>query len=407
MTDQYYIQYHNADQLGRYPSSSASFSINIDSVTLNDSIKFDSWFYTKKKAIEKSIGCNCFMIVGKTEEAVKKYFLWSYCKLEEYEVDDNGYYVVSGTGFNLTNPIFLNGVENFNDFKIFCGNFGLGFQNISNHSFCKTLVTLMPESKLKAIENLKHGEYVRPTTEQYQDVIARILSPQQIEILQVLHGFPNSSATTEQLTEALQYKAQIQTNSAIGRIGKAFYKNTGIEPPPSAYTEGSFAYFYFVGEYRDAIGWVMWGELKQALENLHLVKSSSSLVELPTELNGEGEFLYAEGKTIKVFVNRYERNQQARFKCILHYGATCQGCGFDFEKMYGSVATGFIQVHHIIPLSEIGKSYNVDPVKDLIPLCANCHSVVHLVKPAMTIDELKKLINTKCSDNLSLTDNNI
>jgi predicted HNH restriction endonuclease len=75
--------------------------------------------------------------------------------------------------------------------------------------------------------------------------------------------------------------------------------------------------------------------------------------------------------------------------------------------MYGSVATGFIQVHHIIPLSEIGKSYNVDPVKDLIPLCANCHSVVHLVKPAMTIDELKKLINTKCSDNLSLTDNNI
>ena len=102
---------------------------------------------------------------------------------------------------------------------------------------------------------------------------------------------------------------------------------------------------------------------------------------------------YEEGKITEVFVNRYERDKKARLECIKYYGAICQGCGFDFEKKYGEIARGFIHVHHIVSLASIASNHKVDPILDLIPLCANCHSVVHLSKPSLTIDELKNRIN--------------
>ena len=62
----------------------------------------------------------------------------------------------------------------------------------------------------------------------------------------------------------------------------------------------------------------------------------------------------------------------ARRKCLEHYGFTCAVCDFDFAGVYGAIAKKFIHVHHKIPLSEIGKEYVVDPIKDLIPVCPNC-----------------------------------
>ena len=101
---------------------------------------------------------------------------------------------------------------------------------------------------------------------------------------------------------------------------------------------------------------------------------------------------YAEGKTKKVIVNSYERNQIARKKCIEHFGVICRVCSFDFEKKYGEIGKNFIHVHHKIDISTIGNEYSVDPINDLIPVCPNCHSMLHKKKPAYTIDELKQMI---------------
>jgi 5-methylcytosine-specific restriction protein A len=102
---------------------------------------------------------------------------------------------------------------------------------------------------------------------------------------------------------------------------------------------------------------------------------------------------YVEGATKLIYVNYYERNPQARKKCIEHYGMKCVACGFDFESVYGEAGKGFIHVHHVVPLSEVGSSYVVDPVEDLRPLCANCHAVVHRTVPALTISELLATLN--------------
>lgn len=66
----------------------------------------------------------------------------------------------------------------------------------------------------------------------------------------------------------------------------------------------------------------------------------------------------------------------------------------DFKKTYGELGNGFIHVHHIVPLSNIGKDYQVDYEKDLIPVCPNCHAMLHkgLKGKVLTIDELKEII---------------
>ncbi|MEH0868059.1 HNH endonuclease [Phytobacter diazotrophicus] len=67
-------------------------------------------------------------------------------------------------------------------------------------------------------------------------------------------------------------------------------------------------------------------------------------------------------------------------------------CGFNFEKFYGEHGKGFIHVHHIKPIHTLGDNYNVDPISDLIPLCPNCHSMIHRGSKVLTLDTLKEII---------------
>ncbi len=101
-----------------------------------------------------------------------------------------------------------------------------------------------------------------------------------------------------------------------------------------------------------------------------------------------------EGRKVSIFVNRYERDSKNRFACIRIHGAICIVCGFDFTKKYGDIGNGFIHVHHLKPLSEVGREHKIDPRVDLLPVCPNCHEMLHMRTPPFTIDELKELIVT-------------
>ncbi len=117
---------------------------------------------------------------------------------------------------------------------------------------------------------------------------------------------------------------------------------------------------------------------------------SQEVVYLPNEVQ-EGA-RYPEGATRRVTVNAYERNPEARRRCIEHHGTICCVCKTDLGQVYGTVADGRIHVHHLRPLSQIGKSYTVDAIKDLKPVCPNCHMVIHLRDPPYSIDEVRNLI---------------
>lgn len=98
--------------------------------------------------------------------------------------------------------------------------------------------------------------------------------------------------------------------------------------------------------------------------------------------------LYAEGKSKTVTSKTYDRSPHARQACIEHYGYTCCVCGFNFEKVYGALGENYIEVHHLKPVADIGKEYLIDPIKDLRPVCANCHRMLHKQRPPLAVEEL-------------------
>lgn len=106
---------------------------------------------------------------------------------------------------------------------------------------------------------------------------------------------------------------------------------------------------------------------------------------------------FTEGTVRQVTINAYERDSKARAACITRYGAICQVCEFNFEAIYGAIGKGFIHVHHIVDIATVGESYQVDPINDLLPVCPNCHAMLHTKTPAMSIEKLKQIIDSNNS----------
>lgn len=120
-----------------------------------------------------------------------------------------------------------------------------------------------------------------------------------------------------------------------------------------------------------------------------LIRGPSNVV-IPEEI--EDSKPHFEGAVKTITVNSYERNRKARAKCIEHHGWACGVCGYDLAELYGKLGEGVIHVHHLRDLATLGKEYEVDPIKDLRPVCPNCHAILHTTSPAMSIKKLRKII---------------
>lgn len=107
----------------------------------------------------------------------------------------------------------------------------------------------------------------------------------------------------------------------------------------------------------------------------------------------ESVYVDVEGKKQLVYSYKYERNSRLRAEALKIHGCSCYACGFNFYKKYGDIGKDFIEIHHIKPLSETSGEVLINPKFDLIPLCANCHRMIHRKKRPVTVEDLKKLIN--------------
>ena len=138
-------------------------------------------------------------------------------------------------------------------------------------------------------------------------------------------------------------------------------------------------------------------ELEEARRRLSRLPESA----FPTKLQSQepttlGEVTdketYREAAVERVAVNRYERDPRARAACIREHGLRCKVCDFDFEERYGKPGKGFIHVHHTRPLHRMRANDHVDPSRDLVPVCPNCHAMLHRRDPPYDIEQLKALL---------------
>lgn len=101
---------------------------------------------------------------------------------------------------------------------------------------------------------------------------------------------------------------------------------------------------------------------------------------------------HTEGAKKRVTVNSYERDSKARQKCLDHFGYNCAVCEMNFKDRYKGIEGNPIHVHHLNPISESNGERKVDPLEDLIPVCPNCHAVIHSNPELYSIEEAKEML---------------
>jgi hypothetical protein len=84
------------------------------------------------------------------------------------------------------------------------------------------------------------------------------------------------------------------------------------------------------------------------------------------------------------------RDPREKSECIKFHGTICAICGFSFADAYGDIGEGYIEVHHLKPISEDGDliARIINPIADLRPVCANCHRMLHTKSPPYSIEEM-------------------
>ena len=106
---------------------------------------------------------------------------------------------------------------------------------------------------------------------------------------------------------------------------------------------------------------------------------------------------FAEGERFQRESSFFRRNPGLRQAAIERFGLGCVACKIEFGEIYGAAGDGYIEIHHLNPLAErkdialgVPKMTSVD---DVVPLCANCHRVVHRQQPVMSIAKLKSSLD--------------
>lgn len=157
--------------------------------------------------------------------------------------------------------------------------------------------------------------------------------------------------------------------------------------------------FYPFTRYGDGLHTVQGIYLARCTENLYSILSKALGIEVAfsdTPSGTEaGHKEYAESKRLSAERYFFSRNPTLRRDAISYYKTTCQVCGFNFGQSYGELGEGYIEVHHLDPLSERTEKEWTQELRTSLDqvavVCANCHRIIHRKRPALTLCELKKL----------------
>lgn len=144
------------------------------------------------------------------------------------------------------------------------------------------------------------------------------------------------------------------------------------------------------------------GERLQRLEAAVASSNQPSLERIVAEdleaLQAE-EASFQEGEKKQRFTNYYERNPKLRAAVILYHGTRCSVCGFDFEATYGEHGKGYIEVHHLHPVSKLTKRTSVNPKTDMTVVCANCHRMIHRKKDGvLSLEQIRSIVQNPKRD---------
>lgn len=174
---------------------------------------------------------------------------------------------------------------------------------------------------------------------------------------------------------------------------------TGLIVDTTKRYQPGHGYFAMFNKGREDDHW--WrGEIRRALEYDWSTYSRGEQLPSRREL-AKSERIYSEGKHGKISLQVRRRCEALRRRARQYYRSPdgelrCASCGWVRPVAY--LRSDIVEVHHIRPVSQLalkGVKWTVaEALKSLVPLCPNCHRVVHSRPNGHTysLEELKKIV---------------
>lgn len=138
---------------------------------------------------------------------------------------------------------------------------------------------------------------------------------------------------------------------------------------------------------------------KSKLEEIYHLNFEQLLLNVEPEkqiIEEDDELSFIEGREKYILHKQKERNRGlikiAKQRQIgKDPKLCCEICNFSFIEKYGQLGEGFIEAHHIFPISELTEETRTK-IEDLIFVCSNCHRMLHRKRPWLTRKDLETLI---------------
>lgn len=136
-------------------------------------------------------------------------------------------------------------------------------------------------------------------------------------------------------------------------------------------------------------GYDMWADEQINLENISSDVLEKFKPDEPEKIFFEGKvkyFLHSSKERDKKLVALKKKNAFDKNHLL-----PCEICNVSFKETYGDIGEGFIEAHHIFPISQLTEETEVK-LNDLILICSNCHKMIHNKRPWLTIEQIKSLL---------------
>ena len=227
-----------------------------------------------------------------------------------------------------------------------------------------------------------------------------IFTDDTLKIVEYFYLEEDHQATTKYIVEKYNLSQGMNFNSKICKVVRSIYKKLGDDVVVSQHNQDKPSYWciLFHGWHEGVNNHFVWKlreEVVTAIEELGLFGEKTKN---ETANSGSETFIYKEGRLVEEYTVKYERSAKIRDAFLKYFirkngNVFCEACGFDFEKVYGALGAGFIEVHHNKPVSSFEDEHTVDIHKDLNCLCANCHRMIHHINgEIISVKQLKKLL---------------
>lgn len=226
------------------------------------------------------------------------------------------------------------------------------------------------------------------------NAIRNRLGERRLQVLRFQFEQPGRATTSRKIRDHFGYSSLGASNLLYGRLGKTF---AGVLPMRTQADDARrTAHWQALSTSHgtnESLVWIMRPQLASALVDRELVDPDLDGLGILVDLDVYEELLQvSEGRQRLVMHLSRERNRAiVAAKKSLAESLACEICGFDSLVFYGR---DYCEVHHTVPIAELDEE-TMTRLDDLSIVCANCHRILHLNSPPMTMDELRRLVKTR------------